>query len=246
VAPKIQLQDNASGSVWVWTRPKPGKLYTIGVDTSAGVRGGDQSVAQVVEMDSCEQVAEMAGWWEPYKFGRMVARLGWVFNEAEVGIETHPSAHGIACYDSAVAYGYANLFQQQSFDSREAKFLIRKGWSSAGGGSEVLLNRVRVAVTEGVKIRSERLLNQLLGARYGDDDRLDRYCKNDLIVALGIALKVRDIAYRDGRVPAEKARALDETERFWLDYAVQDRQAAKVGPVTEPQDPNFGMYGSSY
>lgn len=233
---KLRRLDNPGGSVWMWKKPEKGKLYTMGVDTSAGVRGSDPCVAELIQMDTCEQIAEMYGWWPPWLFGRKVARLGWLYNDAEIGIETHPSAHGLACYDSAMAYGYTNLFQQTAHDQRESRVLTRKGWSTSAGSAEVLVNRVRMAVAEGCVIRSARTLNVLMHARYDENDKIDRYCEQDVIMALGIALKVRDIAYRDGRVPEEPTKKqYDETEEFWRQWS----------PELTSKDPVAGQSGQS-
>lgn len=234
---KLRRVASQGGSVWLWKLPEPGKLYTMGVDTSAGSRGSDPCVAELIQMDTCEQVAEMYGLWPPWLFGRMCARLGWIFNDAEIGIETHPSAHGLAAYDSAAAYGYANLFQQTSFDQRAQNPLTRKGWTTSAGSAEVLVNRVRMAVCEGMILRSSRALDVLLHARYDDKDKIDRYCEQDVIMALGIALKVRDAAYRDGRVPEVGTKQpYDETAEFWKQWAPElEKKDQPAQPALNPK-----------
>lgn len=204
---KTRLLQNRNGPLWVWRHPQPGRQYGIGVDTAAGVRGGDPCVAEVVDMETNEQVAEWYGWQQPHDFGRTVYLLGEMY-EAEVAIETHPSAHGLAVYDACEAAGCKRLFVQTTWNTRESRFIQNKGWNTNQQSKAVLLARVARALADGVAVHSERLLQELIEAQLDDNDRIDekrqredarmsRYCRNDCIIAFGIALKLSDFALEE-------------------------------------------------
>lgn len=67
--------------------PAPGLRYCIGADPSGGV-GGDNAVAEVFCLDTCEQVGEyVSPWCEPHDFGSVLTALGNRFNGAYINVE---------------------------------------------------------------------------------------------------------------------------------------------------------------
>lgn len=217
-----ELVPNQKGPLWVWEQPQPGLMYAMGVDTSAGSLKGDPQVFSVIELESCRQVAEFRGWPSPEDFGGIVTRVSWLYNNADVGIETHPSPHGLRVYDAAETYGCKTLYSQEVFDSMEGKWVMKKGWYSSERNKIVLIGRLATALRDGIEIRSSRLLDEMRDAQLDDNEKIDRKSKNDLIVAHGIALKIRETAYREGRAPEEAAPRLDFEERFWKKRAESD------------------------
>lgn len=210
-----ELVPNAKGPLWIWEMPQQGLMYSMGVDTSAGSLKGDPQVFSMIELESCRQVAEFRGWPSPEDFGGIVTRASWLYNNADVGIETHPSPHGLRVYDAADDYGCKTLYSQEVFDSMEGKWVMKKGWYSSERNKIVLIGRLAVALRDGIEIRSHRLLDEMRDAQLDDNEKIDRKSRNDLIIAHGIALKIRETAYREGRAPEVAAPRLDDAERFW-------------------------------
>lgn len=210
-----ELVPNARGPFWVWEMPKPGLMYAMGVDTSAGSLKGDPQVFVVIELETCRQVAEFRGWPSPEDFGGIVTRASWLYNGADVGIETHPSPHGLRVYDAAEEYGCKTLYSQMVYDSMLEKNVMKKGWYSTERNKVVLIGMIAVALRDGIEIRSSRLLDELRDAQLDDNEKVSRQSRNDLMVAFGIALKIRQSAYVEGRAPEPEAPRLDFEERFW-------------------------------
>lgn len=214
-AEPYELIPNAKGPLWIWEDPKPGLMYAMGVDTSAGSLKGDPQVFVVIELESRRQVAEYRGWPSPEDFGEIVTRASWYYNNADVGIETHPSPHGLRVYDAADDYGCRTLYSQEVFDSLADKWVMKKGWYSTERNKVVLMGRIATSLRDGIELRSSRLLDELRDAQLDDNEKISRQSKNDLMVALGIALKIRDSAYAEGRAPEPDAPRLDFEERWW-------------------------------
>jgi hypothetical protein len=213
-----RLIENRHGALWVWRRPEPGLLYAVGVDSAAGVVGSDPCVAEIVEMDSLEQVGEWYGWQAPHDFGRTVAALGTLYNDAEVGIETHPSPHGLAVYDACLNNGYTNLFAEKVWEARENRWTTRKGWTTSDKNKGILMARVAYALAQKSPIHSKRLLQELIGAQLDEKEKIDRKYRNDCIMAYGIALKIADAARRQSIQAPPPPPAEDFEERWWKNY----------------------------
>lgn len=238
-----ELVPNQKGPLWIWEEPQPGLMYAMGVDTSAGSLKGDPQVFSVIELESCRQVAEFRGWPSPEDFGGIVARASWLYNSADVGIETHPSPHGLRVYDAADTYGCKTLYSQEVFDSMEGKWVMKKGWYSSERNKIVLIGRLATALRDGIEIRSSRLLDEMRDAQLDDNEKIDRKSKNDLIIAHGIALKIRETAYREGRAPEPDAPRLDFEERWWKNRdESKPRQETVEGAWASGEDEIEALY----
>jgi hypothetical protein len=224
-----QLVVKANGPFRVFKWPEPGRKYSLGVDTAAGIHPGDPCAVEVIEMETCEQVAEWYGWARPHAFGPIVALIGWRYNDAEVGIETHPSPHGLAVYDACEAYGYQNLFAQKQWDRRESVWQVRKGWITSEVSKGYMMNRVAKALADELPIHSKILLQELLDARMSEREQIERRCRNDAIMAYAIALKIRDLAYQEGRQPEPEAPRLDFAARWWENFNARTAGAGEAG-----------------
>ena len=228
------LLANRFGGLSVWSMPIQGRQYAVGVDCGSGVRNaktksitkeGDPSAACVIDMETCEQVAEWEAYIIPQLWGFAVARLAAFYNEAPLAIETQPSQHGINAYDAAARYPYTNLWCQQRINLRDGSFSERKGWARAAYSTEVLFNRVREALHVGCPVRSERLLDQL-SACYQEEVKVKSSLHDDCIVAYAIALCVRDQAYIRGDLKPKEAPIEDIGDLYWRRELVEDTPLA--------------------
>jgi len=224
------------GPLHIYEHPEPGLFYAIGVDTSAGSLNGDPQTFVVTELETRRVVADFRGWPSPEGFGAIVTMASWFYNNADVGVETHPSPHGLRVYDAALEYGCETLYSQQQFDQQTGSFSTRKGWYSTERAKIQLIGRIAVAFQEGVEIPSQRILQECLDAQLDDQDKIARNCKNDLIIAMGISLKIRDTAYREGRVPKVEPERLDFEQKWWRDREERATTAMKARGI------NLGHY----
>ncbi len=214
---KPHLLHDRHGELSVWRWPAMGRQYVIGVDTAAGVRGGDPCVAQVIDAQTEALVAEWYGWEPPHAFGRTVKLLSDLYN-ATVAVETHPSQHGLAVYEAAEAAGCQRLFVQQRWEDREGKFVLRKGWIMSAQGKALVIDRVAIALADqNVDTPSKRLLQECMDAQLDEKEKIDRKCRNDAIMAYGIALKLLETVKIQNVKPAEpeKLPPSGSDEDFW-------------------------------
>lgn len=208
------LQTNASGGLNVWIHPIEGHTYTIGVDTSAGIRGGDNSAAEVVDVETCEQVAEWHGLYAPTLWGYSCSRLGAYYNMAWLAFETHPSPHGLTAHLAAERYQYPKLWIQERLNVIDGGIERRKGWRRAANDTQQLLNRARDSLREGCPIHSSRLISELMAIQIQDGE-LESAQHDDCVIAYSIALSVRDACYQRGLVDKKPLEALDLSDLYW-------------------------------
>lgn len=199
-----RLMPSPKGGLSIWSWPDPARRYVIGVDSAAGVSGGDFSVAEVLDMETCEQVAEWHGLYDPTDWGRRCARLGWLYGEGVLAFETYPTAHGLSAARAAEAAGYRNLYRRQRLDEITRKFTTSLGWHTNVQTKGLMVNRVRLAIQEGHRIRSETLLRELRSMRLGDTEpgareKIVAPDHDDCHDAYAIALCVRDAYYHEAR-----------------------------------------------
>lgn len=210
------VEDDKNGELWIWKEPEFGRQYVIGVDTAAGVKGGDPCVMSVVDVMTRELVAEWYGWEPPHFFGEQICRLSDLYR-ADVAIETHPSQHGLAAYNAAESAGCRRLFVQQRIESRDEGWQVRKGWAMSQQAKAVILDFVAQSLRDNVAIPSQRLLQELLDAQLDDKEKISRYSRNDLIMAYGLSLAIADKARTERRTSPEpqKLPPTGSDEEFW-------------------------------
>jgi hypothetical protein len=84
----------ALADLHVYAAPAPGRRYVIGADPAEGIPGGDLSVAEVLDRETGEQVAELAGLFEPRRaFPDAIAALTAYYNGAEVLVLRNNHGH---------------------------------------------------------------------------------------------------------------------------------------------------------
>lgn len=213
--PQVRLFPSDQGHLTVWDKPRPGHSYAIGGDTASGSRDGDYCAAEVIDCETCTQVAELHTKLDPIPFGHQCALLAWHYNEAFLGFEVYPAVHGLAAQNAAIGLGYRKLYREMSFDRVENKRSERIGWRTDGRTKPLMVDRVRLALLDKYKIQSAKLLREIRGMKFDDSRRVYTNTHDDLHDAFAIALMVRDSAYRLGQVdlPADKPRSW--TQLHW-------------------------------
>jgi len=219
------------GGLRIYCYPEPSRKYAIGVDTSAGIRDGDYSCAQVLAMDTGEQVAEWHGLYRATMWGTACARLGWFYNTAVIAFETHPSPHGLRAYDACHQYGYDNLWVQRKWDDRVGKFIAKKGWVRTPHSTLVMLERVRDAIARGARVHSEGLLDELAAITMNQEKgKVESTENDDRVMAYAIASIMVDDAWSAGEAEPDDKPPEDMAEAYWR----RREERLRLGASEEP------------
>lgn len=97
-------QPSRQGNVEVYTSVEDGHTYSVGLDTSLGVVGGDYSCAQFIDNATGEHVAKLRGRIPPEQFAEELHAKLMEYNKPFLLIEELPT--GRVIYNQLVALGY--------------------------------------------------------------------------------------------------------------------------------------------
>ena len=95
----------------IWIEPEEGHTYAIGGDVAEGLAHGDDSVYEVIDVETGHQVAEMQGKIDPITFGELGYMLGSHYNDALIGIENNKDGGANRVLQRL---GYPNIYLQQN------------------------------------------------------------------------------------------------------------------------------------
>ncbi|HVW77842.1 MAG TPA: hypothetical protein VHB45_09520 [Alloacidobacterium sp.] len=173
-----------NGQLLMWFPAVQGRRYLVAVDTAGGGSEGDYSVAQVLEIETGLQCAELRARLTPLELAEEAARLAREYNSAWLVVERNNHGSGVLAYLHSVTK-YACIYQQDGQD----------GWLTSVIHRPRMLAALAAALVESPGIFfSRRLLeecrsfvrlrNGKIGAGAGAHD--------DCVMAMAMALCVRE------------------------------------------------------
>ena len=170
--------------------------------------GADYSACHVFDIETATQVAEYKGKMDTKDFGNFLVALSTEYNEALLVIEN--ANIGWAVIQQVIDRGYRNLF----YMSKDLKYVdvqhqlhnkfraeergMVAGFSTTMKTRPLIISKLEQYIREKeVTIRSTRLIDELFTFIWsGNRAEAMRGYNDDLTMALGIALWVRDTALR--------------------------------------------------
>lgn len=151
------------GPTWptlvVYREPVAGRRYVIGVDPAEGLIGtSDESAVCVLDAESGEQVAELAGWLTPADAAKAAADLALWFHAASVLVERNNHGHAV--------------LQWLELQSPQTQVLNgpdeRPGWLTSRQGKSLLYDALAEALrARSVTVRSAATYGQLASIQAG-------------------------------------------------------------------------------
>lgn len=206
VQPPIE-KSGFDGNLWRWEYPNYSKTYIVVADVSRG-DGTDSSAAHVIDIESVTQVAEYRGKIETKDFGNFLVGLATEYNNALLVIEN--ANVGWATIQQVIDRAYSNLYYtskdlkyvdvEANFTNkyrREAKNMVA-GFSTTTRTRPLIISKLDQYFREReVVVRSIRTIDELATFIWlnGKAQAMRGY-NDDLVMALSIALWIRDTALR--------------------------------------------------
>lgn len=215
---RYRFSEDRHGGLEIWKHPQPDELFVAGIDTSAGGSQSDFACLAMIETRSRALVAMWHGLYDPQQWGIACARLGLYYNNALLAFETHPSQHGLTAVLSARDFGYANLYRRREMGMVTARVSEELGWATTVKTKPLLVDKVRVALSENWEIPSEHLLRQLLGAKRDKSGNLAFDGHDDRFIAYAIAQVVADDAVAGGFVSSAPKQEYQSWEKRWWEH----------------------------
>jgi hypothetical protein len=173
---------STDGDLRTWLVPRPGMDYLVAVDPAGGAPEGDFSVAQVIELKSGLQCAELRTQLTPTDLVPKAVELARAYNDALLVVERNN--HGAAVLALLEAQKYEPLYYQRG----------KPGWLTTSVSRPDMLATLHAALAETPALfMSERLLRECRNfvrqangrgeARAGEHD--------DCVMAMAMALATR-------------------------------------------------------
>ncbi len=172
------------GELLVWNPPITGHEYLVAVDPAGGGAEGDYSAAQVIDLATGLQCAELQAKLETLELARRAAELGREYGAAWLVVERNNHGSGVLAYLKSVCH-YARVYEQCG----------QEGWLTSSLSRPAMIATLASALVEKPNLfQSRRLLrecrsfvrlrNGKTGAQSGTHD--------DCVMAMAIALSARE------------------------------------------------------
>ena len=193
-----KLKDN---SLWIWNYPQYDRKYLISADVARG-DSSDFSTFHILDMANVEQVAEFKLKIDTADFANLLVNMGQEYNHALLVIEN--TGIGWSVIQDVIKLNYRNLYYSQkggsqnttldSYLSKEYSNNLIPGFTTSLKTRPLVINKLSEYInTNDCIIKSIRLINELKTMIFKNGKaQASNGFNDDLVMALGIALYLRD------------------------------------------------------
>ncbi|OVE74119.1 hypothetical protein BVX94_01495 [bacterium B17] len=194
----------ADQNLWVWESADYSRDYMVVADVARG-DGKDYSTFHVIDIENSVQVAEYKGQIGTKEFGHLLVGIATEYNNAMLVIEN--ANIGWATIQVAIDRQYANLYYSQRsgeatvdsyFDKYQDHSKMVAGFTMSSKTRPMVIGKFQEYISDrSVTIQSKRLVEEMKVFiwKNGRAEAQTGY-NDDLVMAFGIALYVRDTALK--------------------------------------------------
>lgn len=172
------------GDLWIWGQPQPNRRYLVAVDPAGGGAEGDYAAAQVIDLGSGLQCAELRSHLEPLELAQTAAKLAQQYNRALLAVERNNHGSAVLAYLHTVCR-YEPVYSGEGG---------QQGWLTSTVSRPAMLAALAAALVETPALfSSSRLLHECRTFVRGRDGRPAAAAgeHDDCVMAMAIALAVR-------------------------------------------------------
>jgi hypothetical protein len=188
-----KLEVTPRGEMSVYHPHDPSETYYIGADVAMGVRGGDFSVAQVLDSKR-RQVAVWRGHINPKDFAKVLQVMGLYYNSCLIAPESNN--HGIlTCSELATELSYPNVFMKTAVDTLTEKESAVIGFSTNVKTKPMIIDELRLRVKDGdIELNDKTTIEEMLTYVVAPSGAMDaeKGCKDDCVTSLAIANHINE------------------------------------------------------
>jgi hypothetical protein len=182
------LEEAPRGDLLLYRLHDPGETYYIGADVAMGYKGGDWSVAQILDSQK-RQVGTYRSQVHPDYFATVLDKLGQFFNTAKIGVENNN--HGIL---TATRLGkdlaYPNLYFETHVDKETEDETVVYGFRTTVKTKPLIIDKLRAAFREkDIEVVDKVTLRELITYVVTDEGKMQAEpgCFDDCVMSLAIA-----------------------------------------------------------
>lgn len=189
-------EKNSRGPLSIWFPWDASETYYIGADVAEGVRGGDFSVAQVLDSKK-RLVAQFRAHVDPDSFGDVLCHLGKLYNEAEIIVESNN--HGLTTLTRLIkGLQYPNAYTETVLDKITETETTKLGFMMNARTKPLVLDSLRAAMREGpIEILDRTTLREMQTFVVKDSGKMEHEegCHDDTVMALSLANHIHKGAF---------------------------------------------------
>jgi hypothetical protein len=182
------LDEAARGDLLLYHAHDPGETYYIGADVAMGVKGGDWSVAQVLDSKK-RQVAVYRSQVHPDYFATVLEQLGLFFNTAMLAVENNN--HGILTVTRlGKDLAYPNLYFETHVDKQTEDETVIFGFRTTVKTKPLIIDKLRASFREKeVEVNDKVTLRELITYVVTDEGKMEAEpgCHDDCVMSLALA-----------------------------------------------------------
>jgi len=201
VQERLALEGNewnyhSKGELTTYLKHDPGEQYIIGADVAMGVRGGDYSVAQILDSKK-RQVATWRAHAHPDFFAEILYALGEYYNMAYIIVENN--SHGIlTCTRLGKDMAYPHFFTDIAVDKLTENQTVKLGFTTTAKTKPLIIDELRAAVRDGeIQINDKVTLREMLTYIVTESGAMqaEPQCFDDCVMALAFANHIHEDAW---------------------------------------------------
>ena len=191
-----KLDIDPRGEMLVYKAHDPKGTYYIGADIALGVRGGDYSVAQVLD-GKRNQVAVWRGHILPDDFALVLEAMGLYYNTALIAPESNN--HGIlTCATLAKQLSYPNVYMKTLVDTLTEKESVQIGFATNVKTKPLIIDELRANVRDAtITLNDPTTIKEMLSYIVTPSGAMEaeKKCHDDCVVSLAIANHINEGAF---------------------------------------------------
>ena len=176
------------GELTTYRTHDPGEQYVIGADVAMGIRGGDWSVAQILDSKK-RQVATWRGQVHPDYFAEILLQLGEYYNTAHIIVENN--GHGLlTCTRLMKDYEYPNGYTEIQHDKITDRETVKLGFSTTAKTKPLIIDQLRASIRdEELELNDKTTIRELMTYIVTESGSMeaDSGCFDDTVMALALA-----------------------------------------------------------
>lgn len=185
--------EDRRGELTVFKKVDPSDTYYIGADVAMGVRGGDYSVAQILNSKK-EQVGVWRGHVHPDYFANVLQALGFFYNTAKIAVESNN--HGIlTCTRLGKDMAYPNFYTETVYDKLDDKETVNLGFRMNTKTKPLVIDQLRASLRDDELTLFDRTtIAELMTYIVTDNGSMEAEsgCHDDCVISLAIANHIHE------------------------------------------------------
>jgi len=202
------------GNYWIWQYPDYSRQYLICADVARG-DGSDFSAFHVIDIETCEQIAEFKAQLGTREFGHILISAGMEYNKALISVEN--ASMGWDVVQTIVESGYSNLYYSPRGYDDSVNTYIHKletdqmvpGFTNSLKIRPLLIPKLEAYLRDKIFVfRSKRLLEELRTLIWDNGKaKAAQGYNDDLVIAIAEGLYIRDTAIKYQQYSTDLTRA---------------------------------------